>query len=386
MPTLILFLCLSAVSFNLSAADPAPVMSFIDKTQTSITGYDANLKISFSSYLVDDGKTVLVDIQLGDKRITNRFDVTDPKKKTFELKAVNVKTGKVTSLSAKELWDLTVLKNVVGHSNAPAHDLLATTLDLVLSTDPDGEDIDWSTQKINEELEKIRKEKMLINTITPQVITSLCLNLGQTVTGRYTEKVRGQQQTREEQVVLGPCYSGECLGRCGPGCTGKQPYTQECLNHDLCAGATGKNFGPCRDEWLAAADSYANAPNCADMGGQWTDHFPFKWNLNPELALGSLTGGPFTGTVDTAPSGCGTWNVTGNRSTQDVTLTATNPTPKYGCCTAFTYTGTAQCNSASGTWTNACEFSGSWTMRRDGAAVTGATLPLQSGPSPAASQ
>lgn len=386
MPALILFLCLVTLSFNLSATDPAPVTSFIDKTKTSITGYDANLKISFSSYLVDDGKTVLVDIQLGDKRITNRLDGIDPSNPsnrggiTFELKAINVKTGKVTNLNAKELSDLMVLKGTIGYTGAPAHRFLASTLELVLSTDPDGEDIDLSTQKIKEELEKIKKDETQINTITPQVFTSLCLNLGQTVTGRYTIKVRGKEETIEEQVVLGPCYSGECLGRCGPGCGGTQQYTQECLNHDLCFGATGKNWTPpCRDEFLAAADGYFNAPDCADMGGQWTDNYAYKWNFAPE------TGGNITGTVTTGS--CGTWNVTGNRATQDITLTATNPTPNYGCCTAFTYTGTAQCNSASGTWTNACTFSGSWTMRRDGAAITGATvLPLQSGPSPTSSQ
>ncbi|KFO67471.1 hypothetical protein ER57_10820 [Smithella sp. SCADC] len=376
---LLVVFCFFALSINLLAADQAPVTSFLNETDTSITGYDAGLKISFSSQVVDDSKTVLVDIQLGGKRITNRVDITDPKNITFELKAVDIKTGKLTNLSAKELRDLTVLASSVGYSGGPAHRWLSKTLDLVLMNDPDGEDIDLSTQKIKEELEKIKKGKMSINAITPQGFTSLCPNLGQTMTGQYTIKVKGKEQLIEEQDVVGPCYSGECLGRCGPLCNGEQSYTQECFNHDLCTRYTGKIMGPCRDEFWAAADGWAHAPDCADMSGQWLDNYAYIWNLGMD-ALGNITGTVYAGA-------CGTWDVTGKRAAQDITLTATNPAPSTYCCTAFTYSGTQQCGSASGSWTNECSLSGSWTMLKDGTTVTGATvLPRQFGPSPAASQ
>jgi hypothetical protein len=378
MPALILFLCLVTLSFNLTAAEPAPTSSFVERTPTSITGYDADLQISFSSHLSDDGKTILVTVWVGDKRITNRVDVTDPKKKTFELKAVNVKTGKLTGLSAEEQKSLNKLD--IGRSRALVDDVLGSTLGIVISA-PAGVVIDLSSQKIQEELEKAR-DKGLRDTVTPEVFTSVCLNLGQTLTGRYTIRRR----VVEEPAALGPCYSGECLGRCGAGCTGspsdKQRYTQECLNHDLCTRATGGIFGPCTDEWIAAADGFLNAPDCADMGGQWTDDFAYRWNFAPETGQGAVTG-----TVDTGA--CATWNVTGNRNLQDITLTATNPVspPQPGCCSVFTYTGNAQCNSASGSWSNACALSGTWNMQRDGAALRGATvLPVQSGPSPAASR
>lgn len=154
MPALILFLCLVSISFNLPAAEPAPASSFVDKTSTSITGYDAELEIRFSSHLLDDGKTVLLNIGLGDKQITNRVDRTDPKKMTFELKAVNVKTRKLTSLNAKELRSLSQIGRTIGAGHGPVHDVLSSTIALVLSTDPDGEDIDFSSQKIEEELRK----------------------------------------------------------------------------------------------------------------------------------------------------------------------------------------------------------------------------------------
>ena len=369
-------LCLFAFSFNTPAADQASVTSYLNKTATSITGYDAELKISFSSQLVDDGKTVLIDIQLANKRISNRVTATDPKNRPFELKTVNVKTGAVTSLSANELGSLKILKSNIGYTNVLVHSLLARTLELVLSTDPDGEDIDFSTEKFKEE----RANKTLMNLNSSERFASICPNLGQTLVGQYTLKIRGNEQTIVEQAVVGPCYSGECLGRCGPGCGGEQSYTQECFNHDLCAGATGKNMGPCRDEFAAAADGYFSAPDCADMGGQWTDNYAFGWSFSPETIGGSIVG-----TV--ATTACGNWKVTGNRSGQAITLTATNPAPSIGCCTAFTYTGTAQCSSANGRWTNVCGGSGSWNMQRNGTAVSGAkTLPIPVGPSPTASQ
>jgi len=375
-PATILFFCLMALISNPVAADMVSVESFTRNTKTSITGYDADLKTGFSSHEMDDGMTVIVDIQLKDKKqITNRIDLSNPNEPTFELKVVNVKTGKPTSLSAKELSDLMVLKDIIGHAAFPAHSFMVRTLDLLLATDPDGENIDFSSSKIREELKF--KDKPWNSPIGMERYTSFCYNLGQTETGEYTIIVNGIEQTIEEQVVVGPCYTGECLGRCGSLCNGKQNYTQECLNHDLCAGATGKNLGVCRDEWLAAADGYLFAPNCAKMDGQWTDNYGYVWAFDPEEKIGLITG-----TVNTGP--CGLLSVTGKRNAQVITMTVTNPAPSPDCCASATYTGTVQCNYASGTWTNTCTINGSWVMQRDFPAAIGtSTLPYQAGPSPA---
>jgi hypothetical protein len=267
-----------------------------------------------------------------------------------------MKTGKPVSLSAEELSDLMVLKDIIGQASSPAHSFMERTLDLLLATDPDGENIDFSSSKIREEL-KLR-DKSQNDPVGMEKYTSFCFNLGQTETGAYTIRVNGVEQIIEEQVVVGPCFTGECLGRCGSLCSGKQNYTQECLNHDLCAGATGENFGVCRDEWLAAADGYLFGPNCAKMDGQWTDNYGYAWVFDPEEKIGLITG-----TVNTGP--CGILTVTGKRNAQIINMTITNPAPTPDCCASFTYTGTVQCNSASGTGTNVCSGSGSWSMQRD---------------------
>lgn len=77
---------------------------------------------------------------------------------------------------------------------------------------------------------------------------------------------------RERDVPVGP-NSKDCVGRCGPGCQSprKYPfnerYTQECLNHDLCMGATGWHWnnwlevGPCGDEYRVARTTYLGGNN-----------------------------------------------------------------------------------------------------------------------------
>lgn len=164
MSTRILFLCLVAWSVNLGANDAVPSASFIEKTETSIAGYDADLKIGFSSRFTNAGKSsVLVEIFLENKRITNQLDGLDPRNPnsrgniTFDLKALNIKTGKVTSLSADELRLLKRLPGFIGDDDNALYGLLTKTLALVLSTDPDGEAIDFSTQKIAVELKALAR-------------------------------------------------------------------------------------------------------------------------------------------------------------------------------------------------------------------------------------
>lgn len=332
-----------AILPNCSIADETYNTSFINKSETSITGYAAHLATSYSSQFMDN-KRVLVTIKLEGKIIINNVNLSD---KTFELKVFNKKTGKLTSLNIDELQVLSQLSTLLGENNTfPVQDILLRTIDLVRSTDPDGEDINFSSHKIKDILEKKNK-------IKPQVYTSLCPNIGETIIGIYTNN----NQIIQVPAVIGPCYTDECLGRCGPGCNGSQVYTQQCFNHDLCTGATGRWFGPCKDEWLAAADGYLFAPNCANMSGQWEDSYGYAWSLVEE-------GDVISGTVNTDI--CGVWNVSGTRNNQNITITATNPAPPTDqCTTTFTYSGIAQCNSVLGSWTNADGLSGSWTMQRN---------------------
>ena len=90
---------------------------------------------------------------------------------------------------------------------------------------------------------------------------------------------------------------------------------------------------------------------CDDFGFKWT----FKINKK----------GKIKGNVQT--TNCGVRKVTGtyNKNTQAITLVATK-TLTQSCCKSFTYTGTFNTNTktGSGTWVNSseCTGSGSWTM------------------------
>lgn len=56
---------------------------------------------------------------------------------------------------------------------------------------------------------------------------------------------------------------GNCYGRCGGGCGSDTQFTWDCLDHDTCV-RTGHSLASlyCDDEFTAASDDWASAPNC----------------------------------------------------------------------------------------------------------------------------
>ena len=88
----------------------------------------------------------------------------------------------------------------------------------------------------------------------------------------------------------------------------------------------------------------------ACMLGVWRDSFNFLWTL-------AQSGGDLTGTCKTP--GCGIYSVTGTLNGGNLKLKAT------GACCDFEYAGSVtDCQEGSGSWSNDCGGSGSWTMRR----------------------
>ena len=98
----------------------------------------------------------------------------------------------------------------------------------------------------------------------------------------------------------------------------------------------------------------------ACISGVWRDAFNFVWTL-------VQTGSDITGTVQTGS--CGTYLVTGTFNGTNITLNAT------GSCCDFVYTGTIDdCESGSGSWTNDCGGTGSWSMNKTDASEAMAML------------
>jgi hypothetical protein len=334
------------------------------KSEKAITGKYSALNLNFSSAVEKDGY-IIVDLRLrDDKQLIAKINYMD---ETFNIKFIALKSGKPVTLGKEDLHAFHLL-----HAKLQQHFLSVDTkvIDALLSVlnllegYPPGEFLDVSSAS---------------KQIKPEAWTSLCESIGETVTGTYTI---GSTNYNEEETV-GPCGSGDCLGRCGLGCEKPPPptlqrFTQECLNHDLCAGATGKWLGPCRDEWDAAVSGFLFATDCENVTGVWNDTYGSVWML-------TQIDTSVRGTVETL--GCGTWHVTGSNTGFNLILTARNIPPiEEECCTAYTYTGTVYCNTASATWTNECGLSGSWSMTKSSSATESVAIPNNQGPSPASSR
>lgn len=364
--------CYSFISVVLSAVFSVNTyaVNFAAKSEAVVRGSDPGLGVKFSSVLTRENY-VVVDIRLENgKRIVSTIDYAT--QQAF-IKSSSQKTDAPVSITEQDIFLLNMLRKSLGPVASRTGDALTSILGF-LSEAPPGEVVNIVTDKAS--------------TVEPQAIGSLCAITGDTTTGTYTIKKGKKEQQLEETVQVGPCYneSNECLGRCGPGCAAPpdstiQRFAQDCLNHDLCRRATGRNFGPCGDEWRAAADDFLFASDCGNVTDVWNDDFGFIWNLNQS----DTTVIPVSGSVDVPVPQCGTWSVLGTHVGADVSLTATNPPPiEEGCCTAFTYTGPLNsCKTANGTWTNACELSGEWGMSREGAIQP---IPSPEGVTPASSK
>ena len=56
---------------------------------------------------------------------------------------------------------------------------------------------------------------------------------------------------------------GNCYGVCGAGCPGTYQFTVDCVNHDQCVrNGHVLASGYCDDQFSAASDDWASAPNC----------------------------------------------------------------------------------------------------------------------------
>lgn len=302
--------------------------------QETISGSHPSLGITYSAELYSDG-IVVVDLSLNRSRFLARINYRE---ETFSLRSFSASTGQAARMTKKDRDDIYRMYAVLPSGSSLVNDAAVSVLNLLAEHPLDQVVLDLRTD---------RQARW----------TSLCASIGRRVTGRYTIGRR----VITEGAVCGPCGSGPCLGRCGPGCgappnTAVQAFTQECLNHDLCAGATGRNLGECADEWRAAAPGFLFATDCARLTGTWRDNFGYVWTLSEgsdRLILGSVNTGR-----------CGTWNVSGRRSSFRTTLTARIRRRQTGCATSFTYNGNHHCNTGSGTWTNSAGRRGTWTMTR----------------------
>jgi hypothetical protein len=112
------------------------------------------------------------------------------------------------------------------------------------------------------------------------------------------------------------------------------------------------------------------------MSGHWVDNYQEEYVLFQDEGSPFITGvgDPIYGLLGS----CGTWEANGTLvgdSNLSVTLSNNNP-PKPGCCNpgSFTFSGTAACGVAFGTWTNTCGYAGTMDWQRSDS--TGLSAPF----------
>lgn len=322
----------------LAAAAQAQPLELERRSAERFAGKLQGSEVRFSA-VVEAPELVAVEVELTSRtRIEAEVDYLTER---FFVRSV-VGASALAPLAAGDVTDLRSLQEALGAPEAPLGELLARVL-LLVSEYPADAVVDLRSSGAS------RRS-------SAEAVVSLCAQTGQQRTGRYD--VPGKNHT--ETVQLGPCYNSnnDCMGRCGPGCTFPpistiQVFAQDCLNHDLCKRKTGNNFGPCQDEWNAAADDYLFGRDCARLRDQWTDNFDFLWNPREN-------GGVVSGSVDTNPC---RYSVSGVHNGAAVQLVAR--TGNSTCCPSFTYRGRFRgCHRMSGTWTNTCGFSGNWVMSK----------------------
>jgi hypothetical protein len=221
----------------------------------ALIGGDRQEGLDFSA-AVQEPQVVLVEIHRPGTQFIAHIDYA---RETLAIKSLAPETGAAVPITPDDIAVFTRVLRSISLDRSRVAEAVISTLTW-LADHPPHAVVDLQTGG--------PKKKGL----APQVYTSLCDSIGQTVTARYT--IDGE--VHEEPVVVGPCGANECLGRCGTGCTANpgnpadvSRYTQECLNHDVCNRETNPwdplgVFPPCRDEFAAAAEGYFFAPDCPE--------------------------------------------------------------------------------------------------------------------------
>jgi hypothetical protein len=364
MSAVILFVGIFVWSVSAYAID------FAVRSKQAIVGRAHDLGLDFSAVSIDTG-SVVVEIQLHGKRVMARINYEET---YVQIHSLSLDQRTPVTIDRQDIDTVVLLMRSLALESSQVADALMSTLNFV-SEVPPGIILQIDT-----------KPQQAESPIRPQQdLTSLCDRIGQRVTATYDILFWPIQR----EVVVGPCASDTCLGRCGAGCafnplnpSAVQRFTQGCLDHDVCTREAGidpiGSLPPCADEFAAASEDYFFAPDCMKMTGTWIDNYRSVWTLTE--STGSLSGNV---QVENQPVDCGTWHVTGARQDFDVILTATIPLPVEGCCRAFTYTGTTLCIAASGTWTDACQAQGAWSMSKSLSTPPSVTHPMGSTVTPA---
>ena len=305
------YFCLIAFLFTTvsQAAQNAPINLggpiFQERTDQALRGTSQNQDVEFM--VNRSAGKILVSLQLNGKEFLFTYGSVNLNEKhldSLQLLPNSPENNKKTQADQLALTALyRQLQPQLNQVN-PLENGLLTSVDFLLNMIP-----------VNGAFSTIDFKKAgATNLIQPKAFTNTCSQRGTAVSGSFNDFF-GKKYT-QVKTVGNPASA--CLGRCGSGCVQtsapqirKRQYTQQCFNHDLCAGQFGTSFGACSDEFVAASDGYLNAPNCSFyVIGQWRQSFDWECNGAPvAITISHLANHRFR----TSAGLTGTWNVTANK-------------------------------------------------------------------------
>jgi hypothetical protein len=327
-------------------AEAVQSAEFQTLSREQIVGRDAGTRTAFSA----ESRGARVEIRIDLPNRKSILAVVDYETESLALKSVATGTDQPAKIDAADVARIKALGVSIGRPGHQIGDTLSILLEL-MSEAPAGVVVDVDTN---------RKQGP-----TLRGYESLCGV--RNATGHYD--VDGTDFT-VPVTGLG-CYTGgnKCLGRCGANC-GDTPFgnvaavqriTQECLDHDLCAHATGENLGPCFDEWNAAADGFFFAPDCASLTDTWRD------GTGGAMRLTQDDDQDLTGRIATNFGECRYRVRAGEHIEQEFRLSTRVIDSTPGCCPRLIYHGSIarSCNAARVTWRNSCGDEGAALFDRE---------------------
>ena len=266
MRTSILFFVMFVWSVSVSAVE------FAVNSREAIVGRVPDLEIDLSSVALNPD-SVRVEIQLHGKQVVAHINY---KEAYVQIQSISLDNKIPVEINKEDIEKVKLLLESLSLTPSRVADALVSTLNL-LSEAPPGLilNIDSKQQKAVEPSQPQQIQPQ-------QAFTSLCNRIGQRVTATYDINFIVVTITIRTGVVVGPCASGGCLGRCGSGCDSTpgsppaavQRFTQQCLNHDVCTREVGLDpigaLPPCLNEFVAATPGFFFAPDCAALTGDYT--------------------------------------------------------------------------------------------------------------------
>jgi len=329
MPTLryrysVLSLVVNASLFLFLAVGSAGAVEFASKSPQEIRGHSQELGVRFHARTLPRGIEEVTVVFGGKMVIVQLWDAEN--RRAIRITSSGDKGGEAAIPTLEDSDKLGQLLNALAKENVSAHPrgkMLLRTLNLLHSW-PEGLPIayayenggfvevfeDSNGMSIPDDQSYAYPEVHRCQTQrwppTPTISEDICGMMNQTHTGEYISLgipvgtwlppfyavimfYPWRCEWRSDTVGPFPFDLGECVGRCGPGCTTLpgNVYTQDCFNHDMCVRELGLVHPFCNHMFMQCVEDFLYGPDCDPLESGLVAHYPFYGNANDASGNGN---------------------------------------------------------------------------------------------------